>query len=64
MAAVQNHANGNGAAVRPTTKVAQAAEEEENIFLFIPNLIGTPFPSRLAGYGLMIPQATHASCLP
>ncbi|KAG9191504.1 cdp-diacylglycerol-inositol 3-phosphatidyltransferase pis [Alternaria panax] len=38
MASVQTRANGNGAAVRP----AQAEKEgaKENIFLFIPNLIG------------------------
>lgn len=37
MAAVQSRANGNGAAVRPTET---APENQENIFLFIPNLIG------------------------
>ncbi|KAJ4373152.1 phosphatidylinositol synthase 1 (CDP-alcohol phosphatidyltransferase1) [Neocucurbitaria cava] len=37
MATTQNRANGNGAAVR-STKVTQG--EQENIFLFIPNLIG------------------------
>jgi CDP-diacylglycerol--inositol 3-phosphatidyltransferase len=38
MASVQTRVNGNGTAVRP----AQAEKEgaKENIFLFIPNLIG------------------------
>jgi len=42
MASVQTQANGNGAAVRP----AQAEKEGayENIFLFIPNLIGRRVP--------------------
>lgn len=31
-------ANGNGTAVRPA---AQPAQDQENIFLFYPNLIGT-----------------------
>jgi CDP-diacylglycerol--inositol 3-phosphatidyltransferase len=37
MATTQQPINGNGAAVRPTQS---ADEEEENIFLFVPNLIG------------------------
>lgn len=36
MAAVQNRANGNGAVVKPKHE----EETDENIFLFIPNLIG------------------------
>lgn len=39
MAAVRNRANGNGAAVKPTS-AAPEQEVQENIFLFIPNLIG------------------------
>ncbi|KAH7389825.1 CDP-alcohol phosphatidyltransferase-domain-containing protein [Pyrenochaeta sp. MPI-SDFR-AT-0127] len=38
MAAAQNRLNGNGAAVRPTQLTHE--DEEENIFLFVPNLIG------------------------
>jgi hypothetical protein len=46
MAAVQSRANGNAAAVRPTSSTQ---EEEENIFLFIPNLIGEHFvPSTMS----------------
>jgi len=38
MASVQQQANGNGTAVKPTKVQEEGAEE--NIFLFIPNLIG------------------------
>lgn len=38
MATVRSRANGNGAAVQPTDPAKQQARE--NIFLFIPNLIG------------------------
>jgi hypothetical protein len=48
MAAVRNRANGNGTAVRPTSP-AKAANDQprENIFLFIPNLIGSCLPCAL-----------------
>ena len=39
MASSQQPISGNGAAVRP----ARAEESEENIFLFVPNLIGRSF---------------------
>ena len=39
MATSQKSINGNGAAVRPTHE----EDEEENIFLFVPNLIGRSF---------------------
>lgn len=42
MATSQQPINGNGAAVRPT----RDEDEEENIFLFVPNLIGRSFLSR------------------
>jgi hypothetical protein len=44
MASTQQPINGNGAAVRP----AGDEEHEENIFLFVPNLIGRS-PARTAG---------------
>jgi CDP-diacylglycerol--inositol 3-phosphatidyltransferase len=45
MASVQTQTNGNGTPVRP----AQAEQEgaKENIFLFIPNLIGMRVPAIL-----------------
>ena len=43
MAAVRNRANGNGVATQP--KASPASEQpQENIFLFIPNLIGPSSP--------------------
>jgi CDP-diacylglycerol--inositol 3-phosphatidyltransferase len=42
MATSQQPINGNGAAVRP----AHEEDEEENIFLFVPNLIGRSFLPR------------------
>jgi hypothetical protein len=45
MAAVRNrvNANGNGTAVQPTNPAAKDYPKE-NIFLFIPNLIGVYLP--------------------
>jgi hypothetical protein len=41
MAATRRNANGNGTAKAPATpKLNEILEETENIFLFIPNLIG------------------------
>lgn len=51
MASTQQPINGNGAAVRP----AQDEEHEENIFLFVPNLIGRS-PARPAGQGRKAPS--------
>jgi CDP-diacylglycerol--inositol 3-phosphatidyltransferase len=42
MATSQQPINGNGAAVRPT----HDKDDEENIFLFVPNLIGRSFSTR------------------
>lgn len=39
MTEVQNSPNGNGAAVRPTQSAHD--DDDENIFLFVPNLIGS-----------------------
>ena len=59
MATTRSRANGNGVAVR-STKPAQG-EKEENIFLFMPNLIGMPFLSshhtpanKLLGYSRVV----------
>jgi hypothetical protein len=65
MSTVRNRANGsangNGAAVQPASSTKD--DSKENIFLFIPNLIGSSHPS--PGWSLADTfQATRASSSP
>jgi hypothetical protein len=65
MSDVRNRANGsansNGAAVQPTSSAKE--HPEENIFLFVPNLIGLSLLSPDSALADMS-QATRVSSLP
>jgi hypothetical protein len=61
MSAVRNRANGNGAAVQPASVAKD--HPKENIFLFIPNLIGSFLFSPTFTLADMS-QATRASSSP